>query len=91
MKSVDEFSFRPRFYPRRPVPWIHPERRSVLAARSSRGHRGVEGTGRRSSSASSRYAPLYQLEKRGSWPARYEESSGASGRSLESRRTTSRR
>ena len=34
VKSVDEHQpLRPRFYPRRPVPWIHPERRrEILAA-----------------------------------------------------------
>ena len=99
VKSVDEHQpLRPRFYPRRPVPWIHPERRrDILAA---------EGITPEAIEASRKLVRAAQLERikslpprcissrsfRGSWPARYEESSGASGRNLESvRRTTSRR
>ena len=61
VKSVDEHQpLRPRFYPRRPVPWIHPERRREILA--------AEGISPEAIEASRKLVRAAQLERIKSLP-----------------------
>ena len=68
VKSVDEHQpLRPRFYPRRPVPWIHPERRREILAAEGISPEAIEASRKLVRAAQleriKSLPPLYQLEK----------------------------
>lgn len=68
VKSVDEHQpLRPRFYPRRPVPWIHPERRREILAAEGITPEAIEASRKLVRAAQleriKSLPPLYQLEK----------------------------
>jgi len=68
VQSIDEHQpLRPRFYPRRPVPWIHPERRREILAEEGVTPEAIEASRKLVRAAQleriKSLPPIYALEK----------------------------